>query len=193
MVARTLNFLELFAAQKRPLSSADIARMLDIPASSCHDVLQVLKSRGYLYKSTPQVGWYPTLRLFEVAKTIAANDPVMPHVLGPLQQLRDAIDESVLLSKVDGLQAMYLLVLQPSHPLRYLATVGERHAPGAVSAAQSEPGVTTLSCRFGWSSATYIVTVAGPTLRLQTRLSKTRQLLLQLCRQLDDQGRFDDE
>jgi DNA-binding IclR family transcriptional regulator len=50
----------------------------------------------------------------------------MRRMRDPLRQLRDAIDESVLLSKINGLQAMYLLALEPSHPLRFLATVGER-------------------------------------------------------------------
>ncbi len=238
MVERTLSFLELFAAQKRPLSSGEIARMLDIPASSCHDVVQVLETRGYLYKSAQRARWYPTARLIEVAAAIAAHDPVTTHMRASLLQLRDVIDESVLLSKVDGLEAMYLLALEPSHPLRYLATVGERvrslHAASAgkallgslcdaalneflqsaelirftpktiVSAAalrkdiatgnergwflnaeESEPGLTTLSCRFDLGAATYIVTVAGPTLRLQPKLSKACQLLRRLCRRLE--------
>jgi DNA-binding IclR family transcriptional regulator len=237
MVARTLSFLELFAAQKRPLSNADISRMLHLSASSCHDVLQVLEARGYLYKSAQRACWYPTPRLLEVAATIAANDPVMPGMLAQLRQLRDTLDESVLLTKVDGLQAIYLLVLESSHPLRYLGIVGDRvrslHATSAgkallaglsdaalkrflgsaaltpytpltiksaaalrkdiaagnergwfLDAEESEPGLTTLSCRFDSSSETYIVTVAGPTLRLQPILSKACRLLTRLCRQL---------
>jgi DNA-binding IclR family transcriptional regulator len=241
MVDRTLSFLELFAAQKRPLSSTDIAALLHIPASSCHDVLRVLESRGYLVKALRQAGWYPTLRLFEVAKTIAGHDPILPRMMAPLRALRDAVDESVLLSKVDGLEAMYLLALEPSHPLRYLATVGERvrslHAASAgkallgslsdaalngflqsavltrytprthgsaqalrediatanargwfLNSEESEPGLTTLSCRFRWSLATYIVTVAGPTPRLQPNLSRACELLMRICRQLGDQA-----
>jgi DNA-binding IclR family transcriptional regulator len=240
MVGRTLSFLELFAAQKRPLSSAEIARMLNISASSCHDVVHVLEARGYLHKS-PRAGWYPTLRLLSVAETIAVNDPVMRRMLDPLRQLRDAIDESVLLSKINGLQAMYLLALEPSHPLRFLATVGEcvrsLHAASAgkallgtlsdaalnefltsaeltrytpmtiVSAAalrmdistsnergwflnaeESAAGLTTLSCTFRLGLATYIVTVAGATPRLQPNLSKACRLLTRLCRQVGDLG-----
>jgi DNA-binding IclR family transcriptional regulator len=237
MVARTLSFLELFAAQKRPLSTTEIANLLQLPASSCHDVVRVLEARGYLYKSPPRACWYPTLRLLEVTTAIVAHDAVAARMLGPLRQLRDAIDESVLLAKVDGLQAMYLLALEPSHPLRYLITVGERvrdlHATSTgkallaglsdgalsefleatdlvprtpltivsaaalradiaagdergwfLSAEESEPGLTTLSGRFTWSRATYIVTVAGPTLRLRPKLAEACRLLLRVCRQL---------
>jgi DNA-binding IclR family transcriptional regulator len=239
MVARTLSVLQLFAAQKRPLSSADIASMLDIAASSCHDVVSVLEARGYLYKSRRRACWYPTRRLFEVAESIAVNDPVMVRMLSPLRQLRHAVDESVLLSKIDGLQAMYLLALEPSHQLRYLADVGDRvrslHAASAgkallgslhdaalneflestqltrftpltitsasvlrediamgnargwfLNAEESEPSLTTLSSRLRWQMATYIVTIAGPTARLQPNLAAACQLLTGLCRQLDD-------
>jgi len=195
MVARTLSVLELFAAQKRPLSTTEIANLLHLPASSCHDVVRVLEARGYLYRTSPRACWYPTSRLLEVTTTIVANDVVLARMLGPLRKLRDTIDESVLLAKVDGLQAMYLLALEPSHALRYLITIGERvrdlHAtstgndlPGSVSAEESEPGLTTLSSRFTWRMATYSVTVAGPTRRLQPRLSEACRLLTQTCREL---------
>jgi len=238
MVARTLSFLELFAAQKRPLSKADMAKLLQLPTSSCHDVVRVLEMRGYLSKSLQRGEWYPTQRLLHIAQALVANDPVVPRILAPLRKFRDAIDESVLLSKVEGLQAMYLLALPPSHPLRYLVSVGDRvrslHAASAgkallgglssaalndflasakltrytpstiVSAAalrkdiaagnergwflnaeESEPGLTALSCRFSWQMATYIVTAAGPTPRLQPKLSACCRLLTRLCRQLE--------
>lgn len=125
IVARTLDFLELFADQKRPLSASEIARLLDIPASSCHDVLQALIERGYLYELTARGGYYPTLRLFNVAKTIADHDPVVARADVMLRSLRDSMDESVLLAKANGLQANYLLSFEPSHPLRFLAKVGD--------------------------------------------------------------------
>jgi DNA-binding IclR family transcriptional regulator len=126
IVGRTLDFLEVFADQKRPLSASEIARLLAIPASSCHDVLQALQERGYLYELTTRGGYYPTLRVYNIAKTIAEHDPVVLRTDVLLRALRDELDESVLLSKVDGLQANYLLAFEPSHPLRFLATVGER-------------------------------------------------------------------
>lgn len=124
IVERTLDFLELFAEQKRPLSLSEISRLLKIPVSSCHDVLQALQERGYLYEVTPRGGYYPTLRISEVAKTIAEHDPVVLRADIILRELRDTVDESVLLAKVNGLKATYLLSFEPSHPLRFLAKVG---------------------------------------------------------------------
>jgi DNA-binding IclR family transcriptional regulator len=237
-VGRTLDFLEVFADQKRPLSLSEIARLLDIPASSCHDVLQALQERGYLYELAPRGGYYPTLRIFEVAKTIAAHDPVVLRADGVLRSLRDAMDESVLLSKVQGLQAAYLLALEPAHPLRFLVRIGdpvrslyatsagkallaslsesalsaylkgltiERLTPNTIASKpalraeledgnrrgwflnreQSQDGVTTLSARFVWSSVIYIVTIAGPTSRMEPKLHRAAEALTQACRQLE--------
>jgi DNA-binding IclR family transcriptional regulator len=238
IVGRTLYFLEAFADQKRPLTSSEIARRLHIPASSCHDVLQALLERGYLYELTPRGGYYPTLRLYELAKSIADHDPVVRRADALLRTLRDKIDESVLLSKVSGLRATYLLSIEPAHPLRFLAEVGSRvrtlHATSAGKALlaslseralgaylksatltrltpqtitskvqlreeleagnrrgwflnreESQDGVTTLSARFDWASAVYIVTIAGPTSRMFPRLATAAELLTDACKALE--------
>jgi DNA-binding IclR family transcriptional regulator len=238
IVGRTLDFLETFADQKRPLTASEIARRLDIPASSCHDVLQALLERGYLYELAPRGGFYPTLRLYDLAKTIADHDPVVQRADALLRSLRDTVDESILLSKVSGMGATYLLSIEPSHPLRFLANVGDNvrslHATSAGKALlasldepslsaylksaslasltkrtitskpqlreellagnrrgwflnreESQEGVTTLSARFMWASALYIVTIAGPTSRVVPQLAKAAELLTSACKLLE--------
>jgi DNA-binding IclR family transcriptional regulator len=238
IVGRTLDFLEIFADQKRPLSASEIARLLGIPASSCHDVLQALQERGYIYELNPRGGYYPTLRIYEIAKVIADYDPVVLRADVVLRALRDAMDESVLLAKVNGLQANYLLSFEPSHPLRFLAKVGDNvrslHATSAGKALlgslsdtafaaflkstslaaltprtittksalreeiaignergwflnqeESQDGVTTISTRFAWTSAVYIVTIAGPSSRIEPKLKKAAELMTNVCRLLE--------
>jgi len=124
IVERTLDFLELFASQKRPLSLSDISRLLSIPVSSCHDVLQALEERGFIYEVSPRGGYYPTLRMYEAGKVIAENDPVVLRADYQLRELRDELDESVLLAKVSGLRGTYLLSFETSHPLRFQLKVG---------------------------------------------------------------------
>jgi DNA-binding IclR family transcriptional regulator len=125
IVDRTLDLLELFAQEKRPLSLSDIARLLRIPVSSCHDVIQAMQSRGYIYEIAPRAGYYPTLRLRALGEEIGDNDPVLMRTEILLRSLRDTLDESVSLSKVGGLNARYLLVFEPTHPLRILVKVGD--------------------------------------------------------------------
>jgi DNA-binding IclR family transcriptional regulator len=125
IVERTLDLLELFAVERRPLALSDLARLMKIPVSSCHDVVQAMKTRGYLYELAPRAGYYPTLRLQKLGQEIGDNDPVVLRAGLLLRSLRDALDESVLLSKVFGLQATYLLTYEPTHPLRFLVKIGD--------------------------------------------------------------------
>jgi DNA-binding IclR family transcriptional regulator len=124
IVERTLDFLELFVDEKRPLSLSDISRILKLPVSSCHDVLQALEQRGFIYEVSPRGGYYPTLRMYEAGKAIAENDPVVLRADILLRELRDRLDESVLLAKVNGLGGTYLLSLETSQPLRFQQKVG---------------------------------------------------------------------
>jgi DNA-binding IclR family transcriptional regulator len=125
IVDRTLDLLELFGREKRPLSLSDIASLLSIPISSCHDVVKAMQQRGYLYEIAPRAGYYPTLRLHTLGKEIGDNDPVLTRTEALLRSLRDTFDESVLLAKASGLNARYLLVFEPTHPLRILVKVGD--------------------------------------------------------------------
>jgi DNA-binding IclR family transcriptional regulator len=238
IVERTLDCFELFADQKQPLSLSDVSRLLGIPPSSCHDVLKALRQRGYLYELAPRGGFYPTLRLHEIAKTIAEHDPVLLRADVLLKELRDALDESVQLAKVSGLQAVYLMTFESSQPLRMtvkvgnslrslhatsagkalLASLDERALAGYLKTAdlkrltpntvttksalraqletgrkngwftnreESIEGVTTLSSRFRWQDSLYLVTVAGPTARIESKLARAAHLLVDLCGRLE--------
>ena len=125
IVERTLDLLELFAEEKRPLSLSDIARLLDIPFSSCHDVLQAMQSRGYLYELAPRAGYYPTLRLQKLCLAIGDNDPLLARAELLMRAIRDKLGDSVLLAKVYGLAATYLKVFEPDTRLRFSASVGD--------------------------------------------------------------------
>jgi DNA-binding IclR family transcriptional regulator len=238
IVDRTLDLLELFAAEKRPLPLSDIARLMKIPVSSCHDVLQAMQARGYLYELAPRAGYYPTLRLQRLGQEIGDNDPVVQRAELLLRSLRDTLDESVLLAKVAGMQATYLLAFEPTHPLRFLIKVGEsvrstyatsggkallgglddaaldaylrsatlkpltertitsktalreevmqgRARGWYLNQGESLDGVTTLSGSFRWNTALYIVTVAGPSARLDPRLEQATGLVTNVCMMLE--------
>jgi DNA-binding IclR family transcriptional regulator len=51
---------------------------------------------------------------------------------------------------------------------------------------ESLEGVVTISRPFAWSMGMYIVTIAGPTSRMERKLERAVKLLLQTCRELND-------
>ncbi|MFV0244349.1 MAG: IclR family transcriptional regulator [Qingshengfaniella sp.] len=126
IVKRTLDFIELFAEEKRPLALSEISRLLDIPMSSCFDVVQSLLDRGFLYELGHRAGFYPTARLSELASVISQNDPVILRAGMKLRSLRDDLDESVSLARSTDRQVIYLAVMEPSHALRFMVRVGDQ-------------------------------------------------------------------
>jgi DNA-binding IclR family transcriptional regulator len=200
-------------------------------------VLVELKERGYVYELKPRGGYYPTLRLFEIAKSVAENDPVVSRASVLLREARDRIGESVLLAKATGLHASYLLAFDPASPLAVRRSVGDTifglHLTSAgkallgsltedelsafletavlnrvtpmtitskkklrkeielgkkrgwfVNREESQIGVTTISVSFYWLSTLFIVSIAGPSQRVEPRLEEFSEILLRIGRQL---------
>jgi len=77
--------------------------------------------------------------MYEAGRVIAENDPVTLRAEILLRELRDTLDESVLLAKVTGLRGTYLLCLDSSQPLRFQQRVGN-----AVSSLHGASGGKTI-------------------------------------------------
>jgi DNA-binding IclR family transcriptional regulator len=50
---------------------------------------------------------------------------------------------------------------------------------------ESVEDATTLSSSFAWNGATYIVTIAGPSARVEPKLQRAAERLMVACRRLD--------
>jgi len=121
---RTMELFEAFAKAQTPLSLSEIARALGAPASSCFNLIRALEARGYLYLVEPK-RLYPTHRLFEVARTIAAREPWMDLLEPILTDLRDETRETVILGKRHGNRVIYLEVFEGPQTIRYSARAGD--------------------------------------------------------------------
>ncbi|MDR2992198.1 MAG: IclR family transcriptional regulator [Burkholderiaceae bacterium] len=126
LVARTLDLFELFAAEQRPLSLTEMARLLNVATSSCLALARTLVSRGYLYEVRKRGGYYPTRRLQQLAHAIDAVDPVVEMLHPQLVRLRDATGETSVLGKIHGAAVVYLDVVESEKDVRYSC------APGAL-------------------------------------------------------------
>ena len=93
-----------------PLS--ELARLLDVPVSSCLALIRTLTGLGYLYETGRRQGYYPTGRLLAMAQRIAHADPVLDRVYPSLVELRDATKETVVFAKLSqDARVVYLDVL----------------------------------------------------------------------------------
>lgn len=137
LVARTLDLIETFASERRPLSLTELARQLDIPVSSCLGLIRTLQARGYLYEVRRRGGYYPTRRLLAAARRIDSGDPLASLAEEHLQALQRVTGETVVLGKLEGACTLYLSVYESTQAIRYSARAGERRPLHANSISQA--------------------------------------------------------
>jgi DNA-binding IclR family transcriptional regulator len=123
--ARVLDVIETFARIRRPMTVTSLAKELQVPASSCHGLVKTLEERGYLIRLTDPPGYYFSKRLSQLVERIGGYDPLPDWVLPALEKVRDSADETTLLARLAGLNAVYVEVLESAQSVRYIAQVGD--------------------------------------------------------------------
>lgn len=122
---RTLDLFEAFAATRKSLSLSELARLMNMPVSTCFGLVRTLESRGYVYAIKPRSGFYPTKRLLDMARVISDNDPLLERVEPVLKELRDKTGETITFAKRQGNRIIYLDVFESPQLIRYSAHIGE--------------------------------------------------------------------
>ncbi len=124
---RSLEVLDAFRVARQPLSMSEIARLAQMPLSTCHGLVRALEHHGFLYFLSPREA-YPTRRLWDMASVIEANDPLALRLAPALQALRDATGETVILGTRQHDQVLYLQVVESAQSIRYSSRAGD-HKP----------------------------------------------------------------
>lgn len=126
--ARTMTLLEVFAREKRELSNSDLSRLMDLPESSCSDLLHTLHEMGYLLRTARSRRFYPTARLLSVAKEISASDPLYAVGAEACELLRDRTGETGLCGRLENGVVKVIALSEGRHALRYMQHVGDKLA-----------------------------------------------------------------
>lgn len=120
---RTLDVLELFVDQGRPMAAIEVAAALAIPMSSLSYLLSTLTDRGYLRRAG---------RLYEIGPGIERFRPRPPAVglvdlATPIVRLiRQELNETACFFVRQGFEVEALVSEVSSHALQYRIDVGER-------------------------------------------------------------------
>lgn len=125
-IDNALDLFELFSRDRNPLTLTAIAIALAIPKSSAFNIIETLKARGYLHETRRRGGYYPTLRLANVARAIAGDDLLVQRLHPELEALAGETGETVLLATREQNEVVYIDVVESTSPIRYSARIGER-------------------------------------------------------------------
>jgi DNA-binding IclR family transcriptional regulator len=131
--ARTIELLELLAAEPHPLTLTEIATRSGMPVSSLHQLLRTMVARGWLATTTHGTGYTIGVRALLTGMSFIERDPVVQAARPVLNLLRSELGETVHLARLDGARVVYLASRESEHQLRTVSRVGQSlsaHATG---------------------------------------------------------------
>ncbi|MFY9328245.1 MAG: IclR family transcriptional regulator [Georgfuchsia sp.] len=166
---RALEIFEAFRDARRPLSLTEIARLTNMPISTCHGVFKALEQRGFLYFDSARNA-YPTRRLFILAEEINDHDPIISRLAPALMKMRDKVDETVILGIRHGDSVIYLLVLESSQAIRYSGKAGGRTSIHSSSIGKVILGAMQPDALDAWLRSAKLNKITEHTITSTTRL-----------------------
>lgn len=142
---RTVELLEYLAARPdRPARIREISEALDMPRSSAHALLRTLMTQGWVRADDTGTLYGIGVRALLVGTSYLDGDPYLPTIAPFLDDLRDELDETFHLGRLDGLDVVYLATRESRRYRRTASRVGRRLPAHATAL-----GKALLADRFG--------------------------------------------
>ena len=124
-VLKVLDLLEHLGSAGQPISVSDAARATGINVSTAHRLLQTLLNRGYVEQS-PSRSYGLGPRLMELGSAYVTSNDLVGAALPRLQELRDAIGETIHLAILDGGEIVELCNASGQQPVSVSMRAGRR-------------------------------------------------------------------
>ena len=124
-VTRALALLDRHAAQREPMSLAQLTNELALPKSSVHGLCNTLMSFGYLRRQ-PDGAFLIGPRVMSLAEAFVSGTDVAQEFTALWADAGAAPEETVVLSVLNGIDALYVAVRNSARPLGLAFNVGMR-------------------------------------------------------------------
>ncbi len=124
--ARTIELLEVLAQGDRPVSLAELHRTLKYPKSSLHVLLRTLTKSGWVQTDETATTYSIGVRALLVGTSYLEKDPVVQVAAPVLTAIRDELDETVHIARLDRGDVVYLASKESAHHLRTSSRIGRR-------------------------------------------------------------------
>ena len=142
---RTVELLEYLAARHDdPARLREISQALDMPRSSAHALLRTLVAQGWVRCDPSGTLYGIGIRALLVGTSYLDSDPYLPLITPFLDDLRNDLDETFHLGRLDGTDIVYLATRESKQYTRTASRVGRR-----LPAYATALGKALLAERFG--------------------------------------------
>jgi DNA-binding IclR family transcriptional regulator len=130
---RVLDIIETLAAAPDGLGFSELAARRRVPKSSLHGLLAVLTGRGYVAHDPRRQTYALGIRVWEAGQAYLRHRDLAREATPVMEEIVGAINETVQLAILDGIENVYLAKVDCTHPVRLQSEVGKRlhaHATG---------------------------------------------------------------
>src|SRR5215208_5663706 len=142
---RTVELLEYLAARPdHPARLGEISDALTMPRSSAHALLRTLVAQGWVRCDPSGTLYGIGIRALLVGTSYLDSDPYLPLITPFLDDLRQDLDETLHLGRLDGTDIVYLATRESKQYTRMANRVGRR-----LPAYTTALGKSLLAERFG--------------------------------------------
>lgn len=123
-VARALDVLDVIGASKEPVTLADIAKTMDIPRSSLHDIVRTLTMRGWVDAVGDGPRYALSIKMLQLGRCYLDSSASYTSLEKVLDWVAEQIDETVHLGRLVDDRIVYIGKREPSHPIRLYSAIG---------------------------------------------------------------------
>lgn len=116
---RALEVLEYFAERQRPATVEEIRQALGYPQSSTSVLLHSLMTMGYLSLETGTRRFQPTIRIALLGAWLIEEAGRGRNPTSMMRRLSAATGDLILLGAQQGMNAVYVKILQATNPIRF--------------------------------------------------------------------------
>jgi DNA-binding IclR family transcriptional regulator len=142
---RTVELLEYLAGRHDdPARLREISDALDMPRSSAHALLRTLVAQGWVRCDSSGTLYGIGIRALLVGTSYLDSDPYLPLITPFLDDLRQDLDETFHVGRLDGTDVVYLATRESKQYTRISSRVGRR-----LPAYATALGKALLAERFG--------------------------------------------
>jgi IclR family KDG regulon transcriptional repressor len=125
-VYKALQVLRVLGDERRELALSEICYRVDMPKTTVFRYLQTLCACGFVTHDPDTDLYRIGLRVWELGQTVHEPLRVRDLALPAMRELRDQFNETVNLGVLDGLDVVYIEIIESRRSLRMQAQLGGR-------------------------------------------------------------------
>ena len=140
-VDKVVDILEVLSRESRGLALGELAKRLDLNASTAHHLLGTLKARGIVAQDERTKTYRIGYRLVSLVSRFLSGTELYPAAIGPVEELRDRSGETSYISAFQGSEVAVIIALTGARPVQ----ARRFHRPGQSNLHSTATGKVLLA------------------------------------------------